>query len=160
LRDHLQKAAARGVIFGVALQVFRELRDPAGEEGDLYIGAPRVLLVQSEFLDIQRFSALCHKRRAYFRRRNANRKGRYEDLPLWTHFFFRNHYASRTRFVLIMKSSTKNRVKGRVRETEGKVKLKAGRTTGSRKLQDRGAIETLAGTLQRKLGELKKTLGR
>jgi uncharacterized protein YjbJ (UPF0337 family) len=59
-----------------------------------------------------------------------------------------------------MRSSTKNRGRGRVKETKGKVKLKAGRTTGSRKLQGRGAIETLTGKLERKLGELKKALGR
>jgi uncharacterized protein YjbJ (UPF0337 family) len=59
-----------------------------------------------------------------------------------------------------MKSSTKNRVRGRVKETKGRVKVKAGRAAGSRKLEDRGAIETVVGALERKLGELKKVLGR
>ncbi|MEY2440337.1 MAG: hypothetical protein QOI34_1722 [Verrucomicrobiota bacterium] len=58
-----------------------------------------------------------------------------------------------------MKSSTKNRVKGRVKETAGRVKAKAGRTTRNRKLQDDGDAETIAGKLQRKLGEVTKVFG-
>ena len=38
------------MIFGVALQVFGQLRDPAGEQRDLHIRAAGVLLVQLELL--------------------------------------------------------------------------------------------------------------
>ena len=60
--NHLEEAAARGMIFGVTLQVFRELRDPVGEECDLHIRTPGIFFVELELLHILRVTAFCHKR--------------------------------------------------------------------------------------------------
>jgi uncharacterized protein YjbJ (UPF0337 family) len=59
-----------------------------------------------------------------------------------------------------MKSSTKDRVKGRMEEAKGKVKEKAGRATGNPDLQDRGTGEKIGGKVQRKVGEIKKVFGK
>ena len=64
MRDHLKKAAPRGMIFGVALQVFGQMLDPASEKCDLHICAAGIFVMQLELLEAQRFRALCHKRRA------------------------------------------------------------------------------------------------
>jgi hypothetical protein len=48
------------MVFGVAFQVFGQLPDPAREERDLHIGAARVLPMQLELLDVQRFRILSH----------------------------------------------------------------------------------------------------
>ena len=61
---------------------------------------------------------------------------------------------------LYVKESTKNRVKGRVREISGKVKSRAGRATGNPRLQDRGDAENISGKVQRKIGEVGKVVGR
>jgi uncharacterized protein YjbJ (UPF0337 family) len=58
-----------------------------------------------------------------------------------------------------MKSSTKDRVKGRLEETKGKWKEKAGRATRDPDLQDRGTAEKVGGKIQRKVGEIKKVFG-
>jgi len=60
LRDHFKEAAARGVIFGVALQVFGQMLDPAREKCDLHICTARILFMQLELLEAQRLRALCH----------------------------------------------------------------------------------------------------
>ena len=60
LGHHLEEAAARGVILGVGLEVFGQLRDPAGQQRDLNVSAAGVLFVQLELLEIHRFRALCH----------------------------------------------------------------------------------------------------
>jgi hypothetical protein len=60
LGHHLKEASARGVVFGVAFQVFGQLPDSARQQRDLHIGAARVLPVQLELLDIQRFRVLSH----------------------------------------------------------------------------------------------------
>src|SRR6266566_8037161 len=60
LRDHFQEAAARGMIFGVALQVFGQMLDPAREKCDLHIRAARIFFMQLELLEAQRLRALCH----------------------------------------------------------------------------------------------------
>ena len=62
--NHLEKAAARGMIFGVALQVFGQMLDPAGEKCYLHIRAASIFFMQLELLETQRFRALCHKRAA------------------------------------------------------------------------------------------------
>src|SRR2546429_6909892 len=71
LRDHLEKAATRGVIFGVALQVFGQMLDPAREKCDLHIRATSIFIMQLELLEVQRCRALCHKRSAYSKRMGA-----------------------------------------------------------------------------------------
>lgn len=58
-----------------------------------------------------------------------------------------------------MKSSTKDRIKGRVGEAKGKLKEKAGRATRDPDLQDRGTAEKVGGKAKRKVGEIKKVFG-
>jgi len=55
-----------------------------------------------------------------------------------------------------MKSSTRDRAKGRVREAKGNVKEKAGRAIGNPNLTDRGTSERVGGKIQRKVGEIKR----
>jgi hypothetical protein len=61
--DHLEEAAARGMIFGVTLQVFRKLGDPASQKCHLHIRAAGVFLMELELLHVLRVTAFCHKRR-------------------------------------------------------------------------------------------------
>jgi uncharacterized protein YjbJ (UPF0337 family) len=58
-----------------------------------------------------------------------------------------------------MKSSTKDRAKGRAQELKGKIKEKAGRATGNRRTEDEGSAEKVGGTVRRKVGEVKKVFG-
>jgi hypothetical protein len=60
LGDHFQETATRRMIFGVALQVFRQLRNPVRQQRDLHVRAAGVLPVQLELLDVQRFRVLSH----------------------------------------------------------------------------------------------------
>ena len=48
------------MIFGVALEVFRQLRDPAGQKCDLHIRAAGIFFVELELLVTRRFVAFCH----------------------------------------------------------------------------------------------------
>ena len=57
---------------------------------------------------------------------------------------------------VLMKSSTKDKIKGGFREAKGKVKEKAGKATGNPDLRDRGTMEKAGGKVQRKIGDLKK----
>ena len=66
-----------------------------------------------------------------------------------------NRRADASRFVL-MKSSTKDKIKGGFREAKGKMKEKAGNATGNPDLHDRGTVEKAGGKVQRKIGDLKK----
>ncbi|PZR77157.1 MAG: CsbD family protein [Chthoniobacterales bacterium] len=59
-----------------------------------------------------------------------------------------------------MKSSTKDKIKGTMREAKGKVKEEAGRATGNRDMQDRGIAEKAGGKIQRKVGDVKKVFGK
>lgn len=59
-----------------------------------------------------------------------------------------------------MKSSTKDKIKGTMREAKGKVKEEAGRATGNRDMQDRGTAEKTGGKIQRKVGDVKKVFGK
>jgi uncharacterized protein YjbJ (UPF0337 family) len=58
-----------------------------------------------------------------------------------------------------MKSSTKNKVKGSVREAVGKVKEATGNAIGNPDLQDRGTAQRVVGKVERKVGDVKKVLG-
>ena len=53
-----------------------------------------------------------------------------------------------------MKSSTRDRAKGRAREAKGGIKEKAGRAIGNPSLADRGTSERVGGKIQRKVGEI------
>ena len=80
-------------------------------------------------------------------------------IPLFLPF---SNYTNR-RFaearIVGMKSSTKDRVKGRINEAKGKVKEEVGKTARDPNLQDRGTAEKLSGKVQRKIGEVKKVFG-
>jgi hypothetical protein len=82
LGHHFEEAATRGVILGVALQVFGQLPDPACQQRDLHIGAAGVLPVQLELLDIQRFGVFSHFESAYCRLTRAKRNRDLEMAPL------------------------------------------------------------------------------
>jgi uncharacterized protein YjbJ (UPF0337 family) len=58
-----------------------------------------------------------------------------------------------------MKTSTRNRAKGRAKEVTGKIKSKAGAATGNQRLRDRGDAENVSGKVQRKVGEIAKVFG-
>jgi uncharacterized protein YjbJ (UPF0337 family) len=55
-----------------------------------------------------------------------------------------------------LKSSTKDRIEGKLHELKGKVKERAGRVVNSPDLEAEGQNEALAGTVQKKIGEIKK----
>lgn len=57
---------------------------------------------------------------------------------------------------VFMKSSTKDKIKGRFREAKGEVKEKAGKATENPDLRDRGTMEKAGGKVQRKIGDVKK----
>jgi uncharacterized protein YjbJ (UPF0337 family) len=61
-----------------------------------------------------------------------------------------------TRDFVVMKSSTKDKIKGGFEEAKGKVKEKAGKATGNPDLRDRGTAEKTGGKIQRKIGDIKK----
>ena len=58
-----------------------------------------------------------------------------------------------------MKSSTKDKVKGSLKEAVGKVKEATGNAIGNPDLQDRGTAQRVAGKVERKLGDVKKVFG-
>ena len=59
-----------------------------------------------------------------------------------------------------MESGAKDKVKGAFHTAKGKVKEVAGKVTDNPKLQAKGLVEKLAGKAQKKLGEVKKVLGK
>ena len=59
-----------------------------------------------------------------------------------------------------MKSSTKDKIKGSVNQVKGAIKEKAGKASGDRDLQDRGTAEKVGGTIQKKVGDVKKVFGK
>lgn len=59
-----------------------------------------------------------------------------------------------------MKSSTKDRIKGNVSEIKGAIKERAGKASGDDDLQDRGTAGKVGGTIQKKVGDVKKVFGK
>ena len=59
-----------------------------------------------------------------------------------------------------MKSSTKDKIKGSVKQATGAIKEKAGRASGDADLRDRGTAEKVGGTIQKKVGDVKKVFGK
>ncbi len=55
-----------------------------------------------------------------------------------------------------MKSSTKDRAKGKLKQVAGGAEEKVGRATGKRKMQQRGADKKLGGKVREKVGDVKK----
>ena len=59
-----------------------------------------------------------------------------------------------------MKSSTKDKLKGSVNQVRGAIKEKAGQVSGDADLRDRGTAEKVGGTIQKKVGDVKKVFGK
>jgi uncharacterized protein YjbJ (UPF0337 family) len=59
-----------------------------------------------------------------------------------------------------MSSSLKDKVQGTMHEAKGKMKEVAGKITDNPKLQAKGTVEKLAGQAERKLGDVKKVIGK
>jgi uncharacterized protein YjbJ (UPF0337 family) len=57
-----------------------------------------------------------------------------------------------------MKPSTKDQVKGKLHELKGKTKEKAGQLTNNPRLTADGQNEQLAGTIQKKIGQVEAVL--
>jgi len=53
-----------------------------------------------------------------------------------------------------MKPSTNDQIKGKLHEVKGKVKKTAGQLTNNRSLAAEGQNEQLAGTIQKKIGQV------
>jgi uncharacterized protein YjbJ (UPF0337 family) len=58
-----------------------------------------------------------------------------------------------------MKSSTKDKVKGSMKEGVGKVKEATGNAIRNPELQDRGTAQRVEGKVERKVGDVKKVFG-
>ena len=59
-----------------------------------------------------------------------------------------------------MKSSTKDQAEGTFHELKGKVKEVAGKLSDNPKLAAEGTGEKIAGKVQKKIGQVKKVLGK
>lgn len=59
-----------------------------------------------------------------------------------------------------MKSSTKDKIKGKVDQVAGTAKEKAGRATGNPDTQDRGTAQKVGGKIRDKVGDVKKVFGK
>jgi uncharacterized protein YjbJ (UPF0337 family) len=55
-----------------------------------------------------------------------------------------------------MKSSTKDKIEGKMEEVKGAVKEKAGKATGNPDLRDRGTAQKISGKIQDKVGDIEK----
>ena len=59
-----------------------------------------------------------------------------------------------------MKPSTENEIAGKVHEVKGKIKEKVGQLTNNPDLEAEGIGEKIGGKVQKKIGEVKKVLGK
>jgi uncharacterized protein YjbJ (UPF0337 family) len=59
-----------------------------------------------------------------------------------------------------MKQSTKDTAKGKFHEVKSKLKEKVGRATNNPDLEAEGQVEKIGGKLQKKIGQVKKVLGK
>jgi uncharacterized protein YjbJ (UPF0337 family) len=59
-----------------------------------------------------------------------------------------------------MKPSTENEIAGKVHEVKGKIKEKVGQLTNDSDLEAEGIGEKIGGKVQRKIGQVKKVLGK
>ena len=57
-----------------------------------------------------------------------------------------------------MKPSTNDQIKGKLHELKGKAKEKAGQLTNNPRLRSEGQTEKLAGTIQKKIGQVEAVL--
>ena len=59
-----------------------------------------------------------------------------------------------------MKPSTENEIAGKVHEVKGKIKERVGQLTNDPDLEAEGIGEKIGGKVQRKIGQVKKVLGK
>lgn len=59
-----------------------------------------------------------------------------------------------------MKSSTKDKVEGKLHEISGTVKEAAGKATGNHEMEIKGKVEQLDGKTQQKIGDIKTVVGK
>jgi len=59
-----------------------------------------------------------------------------------------------------MKSSTRDKIEGAVKQAAGAMKQHAGRAVRDPDLQDRGTVERAEGRVQSKVGDIKKVFDR
>jgi uncharacterized protein YjbJ (UPF0337 family) len=59
-----------------------------------------------------------------------------------------------------MPNSTRQQLEGKLHEVKGDAKEKAGELTNDPALEGEGRTEKIAGTVQKKLGELEKLVGK
>lgn len=59
-----------------------------------------------------------------------------------------------------MKSSTKDKIKGRAKQAKGVVKEKTGRATNNPRTEASGSGDKISGTVRNKAGDVKKVFGR
>ena len=59
-----------------------------------------------------------------------------------------------------MKSSTKDRVKGKLKQATGAAQEKAGRATGNRRMKERCTEQNVGGKVREKIGDVKKVFER
>jgi len=59
-----------------------------------------------------------------------------------------------------MKSSTKDQAEGKFHKVKGKAKELAGNLNGNAKLEAEGKDEHFAGTVQEKIGQVEKVIGK
>ena len=57
-----------------------------------------------------------------------------------------------------MKPSSENQIAGKVHEVKGRIKEKAGRLTNDPDLEGEGIGEKIAGTIQKKIGQVQKVI--
>ncbi|MFZ0465513.1 MAG: CsbD family protein [Candidatus Acidiferrales bacterium] len=59
-----------------------------------------------------------------------------------------------------MRSSMKDQVEGNIHDLKGNVKQKAGRLTNDPRLEAKGQAEKIAGKVQKKIGQMKRVVGK
>ena len=57
-----------------------------------------------------------------------------------------------------MKKSTTDQIEGTLHELKGGAKVKLGQLTDNPKLKAKGQVEKVAGTIQKKVGQIKKVM--
>lgn len=59
-----------------------------------------------------------------------------------------------------MKSSTKDKVEGKMEQAKGKIKEGAGKAANDPELEVKGKVENAAGKAKEKMGDVKKVIGK
>ena len=62
--------------------------------------------------------------------------------------------------IATMKSSTKDQIAGKIHELKGKAKEAAGKVTNNPRLESEGTDEKISGSIQKKVGQVEKVLGK